>query len=136
MKAYSLDLRERIVKVVAEGMSAEDAAEMFGVSAATVRRYVARQRETGSLAPGHSPGRPRLLPGAEEAALRTQLEVASAATLTEHQTEWQQMHGIRLSLATMCRAIARVGWTRKKRPSMPASKMPLRARPGGSMRQR
>src|SRR4051794_25231313 len=106
MKAYAMDLRERILQAVADGVSVDDAAEFFGVSATSVRRYVARQREMGSVAPGQSSGRPRLLTAAQEAALQAQLEATPAATLAEHQREWQQVQGIRLSLATMCRAIA------------------------------
>src|SRR5215210_3631447 len=128
MQAYPIELRERIIKCVAEGWSAEEAAELFGISAATVRRYVARQRTTGSVAPGQSPGRPRLVPCSEEAALRAQLAASPAATLEERQREWRQAHTITLSLATVYRTIARVGWSRKTRPSMPASKMPLPAR--------
>jgi transposase len=133
MKAYSLDLRDRILQAAAEGLSTEDVAETFGVSAATVRRYVARQRRTGSVTPGQSPGRPRLIPAAAEAALQAQLAATPDATLAEHQAEWHQTQGVVLSLATLCRAIARVAWTRKKRLSMPVNKMPARVPRGGHM---
>src|SRR3954452_10132406 len=51
MRAYSMDLRERVVAAVDRGMTQEQAAVTFGVSVNTVARYVTRRRKTGSLAP-------------------------------------------------------------------------------------
>jgi putative transposase len=53
---YSLDLRERVVKAVAEGLSYEDVAERFGISPSTVKRWMRRLQETGSFAPGQMGG--------------------------------------------------------------------------------
>jgi transposase len=49
VRAYSMDLRERVVAAVDAGMSQSQAAERFGVSLRTVERYLARRRATGSL---------------------------------------------------------------------------------------
>jgi len=116
MRAYSIDLRERIVQAVHQGQTQLAAAHTFGVGSATVKRYVARYRRTGSLAP-HPPARrpPRIGP-AEYRALRTQLAAAPAATLAEHCATWEQTHGVRVSVPTMYRAIRAVDWTRKKGP--------------------
>jgi transposase len=51
MRAYSVDLRERVVAAVDGGMTQEQAAATFGVSVNTVGRYLGRRRATGSLAP-------------------------------------------------------------------------------------
>ena len=51
MRAYSMDLRERVVAAVDRGMTQEQAAVTFGVSVNTVGRYLTRRRDTGSLAP-------------------------------------------------------------------------------------
>lgn len=118
MNAYSLDLRERIVQAVAGGMAKTVAARTFGVSYATVKRYVHRE-QAGALAPRTSPGRRRAIDAAS--AWRAQLEAAPDATLAEHVTQWAQEQGVTVSLTTMHRAIARLDWTRKKRPSSPAS---------------
>jgi transposase len=40
MKAYSLDLREKIVAAVGRGMLKAQAARTFGVGATSVKRYV------------------------------------------------------------------------------------------------
>ena len=49
MKAYSTDLRERVVREVDEGRPREEIIQRFGVSRATIKRYVQQQRETGDL---------------------------------------------------------------------------------------
>jgi transposase len=51
MSGYSLDLRERIVSSKAEGHTLEWVAQTFGVNVSTVKRYLARYRQTGSVAP-------------------------------------------------------------------------------------
>jgi transposase len=116
MKAYSSDLRERIVQAVQQGQSQAAAAQTFGVGSATVKRYVAQLRRTGSLAPKRPAGPPPRIGPAEYPALRTQLAAAPAATLAEHCARWEQTHGVRVSVPTMYRAIRAVDWTRKKGP--------------------
>ena len=44
MKAYSEDLRLRIVAAVDGGMPRSEAARVFGVGRATVKRYLALRR--------------------------------------------------------------------------------------------
>ncbi|MFI4928306.1 MAG: helix-turn-helix domain-containing protein [Burkholderiales bacterium] len=116
-----MDLRERIVRAVEAGTPRAVAARTFGVGLATVERYVRRQR-TGALAPRSSPGRPARIGPAEQPALRAQLAAAPDATLAEHCARWAAGRGARVSVATMRRAIARLGWTRKKSPCAPASR--------------
>src|SRR3954454_21179279 len=50
MRAYSMDLRERVVAAVHAGLPQPQAATRFGVSLRTVERYLARRRATGGLA--------------------------------------------------------------------------------------
>ncbi len=57
MKAYSVDLRERIVAAVRGGMSKAEAARTFGVGATSVKRYVSLAEQGRSLEPGKAPGR-------------------------------------------------------------------------------
>jgi transposase len=123
MRAYSLDLRERIVRAVEAGTPRPEVARTFGVGVATVGRYV-RLGRAGALAPRSSPGRPARIGPAAWPALRAQLAAAPDATLAEHCATWGRAQGARVSEATMHRAIARLGWTRKKRPSGRASRTP------------
>lgn len=50
--ALSGDLRERVLAAIEAGMSGRQAAVRFAVSPASVSRWRARVRETGSCAPG------------------------------------------------------------------------------------
>lgn len=51
VKPLSLDLRERIVAAVANGMSRRQAAERFGVSPASAVRYCALEAKQGDARP-------------------------------------------------------------------------------------
>lgn len=116
MKPYSLDLRTRIIKAVDGGMAKTVAARTFGVSYATVKRYVHREA-ADDLAPHWNPGRRRIIDAAAEPALRAQLEAAPDATLGEHVAQWAHDHGVTVSVPTMDRSLDRLGVTRKKRHS-------------------
>jgi transposase len=130
MRAYSTDLRERIVRVVADGQPMREAARRFGVSISAVKRYIVRQQETGSLQRTPIPGGPRKIKREQETILLARLEAAPDATVLEHCAWWAQNQGQELSEATMWRAIRRLGWTHKKRHWQPASATRRRAPPG------
>jgi transposase len=121
MKAYSMDLRERVVRAVERGMAKAEAARAFAVSLATVKNYVRQFHRTGSLAARPIPGRPRDIPRDQDAALVAQLRATPDATLQELVAAWQAARGAAVSVATMSRAIRRVRWTRKKRRWAPMS---------------
>lgn len=55
-KPPSLDLRERVVAAVDDGMSRRQAAERFGVGVSSAIRWCKRARDTG-VAEGGSSGR-------------------------------------------------------------------------------
>ena len=106
MRAYSMDLRERVVAAVDGGMTQDQAAVTFGVSVNTVGRYLARRRDTGSLAPTAYRHGPRPEKKARlQAWLPARLQVAADATLTEHAAAFTAEEGLVVSLATMSRAI-------------------------------
>ena len=115
MKAYSLDLRQRVVRAVEQGLPRTEIAQVFSVSLATIKRYLKLHRETGYLSPKAIPGRPAKKGGALQAELKTQLEAYPDATLKEHCQRWKTEHGWQVSTATMSRTIKRLGWTRKKK---------------------
>ena len=107
MRAYSMDLRERIVAAVDAGLTQAQAAERFGVSLRTVERYVARRRATGNLTPTEQRHGPQpTVRRALRAWLPARLDAAADATLAEHAAVFAAETGLRVSLATMCRAIA------------------------------
>ena len=57
MKAYSEDLRRKIVDAVERGMPKAEAARTFGVGISTVKRYATKAQRGESLAPGKAPGK-------------------------------------------------------------------------------
>jgi transposase len=123
MRAYSLDLRERIVKAVKAGNAVKEVAGRYGVSKSTVKRYNKRLRERGSIEADVSPGRPRAIAQDQEAALVKQSETYADATVEQHRDRWNKGKKVKLSSATMCRSLLRVGQTLKTRPSLPSSVM-------------
>src|SRR5260370_35840352 len=120
LRAYSIDLRERIVQAVANGRPQREAARMFGVGVNTVKRYVVRQQQTGSLARYPIAGGPRRIGREQEAWLRARLEAAPDATLAEHGAWWAEQHGQVVSVATMWRAPPPPGGNTNKKSPDPA----------------
>ena len=131
MKQYSADLRERLLRAIDAGLGQAEAARLFGVGTSTIKRWKRQRREFGTLAPKARPGRPPLLGPAHRAALEAQVRAAPDATLAEHCATWEAARGVRVSEATMSRALRRIGWPLKKRPSWPASGTRPSAPPGG-----
>ena len=59
MKAYSVDLRTKIVESVRRrDVSISETARRFGVNCSTIGRYLKRLDENGALAPKKAPGSP------------------------------------------------------------------------------
>jgi transposase len=114
MKAYSQDLRERVLRAVNLGHPRAEIVQLFGVSLATIKRYLKQRREEGHVRPKAIPGRPPKKRAQVEADVLPQLQAHDDATLEQHCALWEQTHGERVSRWTMSRAIKRLGWTRKK----------------------
>jgi transposase len=115
MKAYSLDLRERVVRAVDLGYKRAEIIKLFGVSRATIKRYVKQRREVGHLERKPIPGRPPKKSASVRVGLVEQLEAHPDATLEMHCQLWEQSYGEHVSTSTMSRAIRCLGWTRKKK---------------------
>ena len=132
MKAYSLDLRERVIAAAAAGVPWREIVAVFGISRATLNRYRQRLRATGDLAPGRSPGRPRAISPTQEPALAQQLAASPDASLAQHCRQWAAPQGGTVSPSAMRRASGRLDWTRTKSPSPPATATTSPARSGGT----
>jgi transposase len=103
---------------------------MFGVSLASIKRYLKQRRESGDLSPKAIPGRPSKKYAALEAGLVAQLEAYPDSTLEAHCQLWESTHGMWVDHTTMSRAIRRVGWTRKKNRQCNDRVLPPYARVG------
>jgi transposase len=124
MNAYSKDLRLRVLDAVDRGLPRREVSKLFGVSLSTIKRWVKHRKEGEDLEPKPSTGRKRriLASTEEKRALWEQLEENDEATLEHHCELWERTQGVRVSLATMSRAIReKLGWTLKKRRWVPPS---------------
>ena len=115
MKAYSLDLRTRVLAAIDGGMSRTDAVCTFRVSLGSIKRWLKMRQSRGSLAPRERTGKTASISAAQMATLRFQLEQFPDASLAEHAQRWNADHATSLSQWTLGRAIRRLGWSRKKR---------------------
>jgi transposase len=122
MKAYSTDLRERVIESVASGeCNIPEAARRYKVSEPSIERWVAQQRKTGTCAPlPHAGGIPRKLATAE-AAIRAALKTQPDATLQELCERVEQETKIKSDPSMMYRELVRLELPRKKSRSMPAN---------------
>jgi len=80
MKAYPVELRERIVGFVEKGGSKVEAAAYFQVGRQTVYRYL-QASQSGNLAPKPQPGRKKAF---DDERLRREIKTRPSATLKEH----------------------------------------------------
>lgn len=115
MRAFSQDLRERIIAALEAKASQRSVAERFQVSKAFVEKLWRRYRETGSCgALPRGGGRQRSLAGHDEV-LRAQVADQSGATLEELCETVAAAVGVRVSAPTMCRELKRLSLPLKKK---------------------
>ena len=126
MKAYSLDLRERVAAACGQpGRTVLAVAAQFSVSVSFVEKLRHRQRTTGSVAalvphPGPAPE----LDARARVELRACLCQEPDATLAELCTWLAAVGGPAVSPSTLWRAVQALGWRRKKRVFTPPSATP------------
>jgi transposase len=131
MSGYSVDLRRRIVSAVEEGMPKAQAARTFSVSLSSVKRYVNKAERGESLAPKKRPGSAPKLDEKARKLLEEDMRERPYLTLRERCDYIEAITGLSVSRSTMCRAIARIGSTRKKGGESPQSATSSRGQPGG-----
>jgi len=115
MDAYSEDLRKKIVEAVEKrGMKKSEAACLFGVSLSSVKRYVRKFRQGSSLSPGKAPGKRPKVDECARRLLEADLKERPFAKLHQRCEYLRALVGLRVSRSTLCRALKRMGFTRKK----------------------
>src|SRR5215216_1521928 len=114
MKAYSKDLRQKIVDAIERGMPKTQAARTFGVGISTVKRYATKAQRGESLEPGKAPDKRPKIDERVEKLLVEDLEERPFVTLRERCEYVEAVSGVSVSRSTMCRAIARIGARVKK----------------------
>lgn len=120
MRAYSLDLREKIAAASQQpGRRQYDVAAQFGVSRSFVAKLLRRQRETNSVAakPSGRGGPPRSLTAAAQAWVLAQVAAQPDATLAELRDALLAETGQRVCLGVVWRVLNEHGRRRKKKPA-------------------
>ncbi len=120
MKAYSLDLRERVVRAVDRGEETQQQiAERFGVGTTWIKKLLGQRRETGSIGPKpHGGGMPAKYRGKTLERLKKALAAQPDATLEE----LRDHTGVKASIMAVWRALERLKARRKKSRSGRPSK--------------
>lgn len=118
-KALSVDLRERVLSALCAGASHREAAQRFGVSAASVSRWRALKKRSGEVCPGPLGGdRQSHKIEAHGTAILARLAAKPDITLAELGKALQQ-DGLTFSKSTLYRFLVRHDQTRKKRLATP-----------------
>lgn len=121
MRAYSPDLRQRVLEDCDAGAGTRAVARRYRVSESWVRRLKQRRRESGSTAPRRA-GNPTPPTLAEHREALTELvEARPDATLLELRDRLAQERGVRVSVSTLWRMLAELRLTFKKSRSTPRS---------------
>ena len=107
MKAYSTDLRVRILEAVDKGMPKSEAARTFGVSRSSIKRYAAARREGRPLTPKKHPGSKPKLDERARKILQADVEERPSITLKERCRFLEEMVGISVSKSTLSRLLRR-----------------------------
>ena len=123
MKAYSLDLRQKIVESYeAGGISQRQLANQFRVSTFFVVKVLGLNRRGEQLQAKRRGGRVKpLLTNEMREYLRNRLAAQNDLRLTELSDLIEEEFGLRVSPPTVCRALQKMNLRRKKRVSLPAS---------------
>lgn len=116
VRAYSLDLRERVVGAVASGQSCRAVAATFGVSVASVVKWSQRLRSTGSAAAFKVGGRRPFALVGERGWLLARIAAEPDLTLRAIAAELAE-RGIRVSYFAVWHFFEHEGISFKKKPA-------------------
>ncbi len=124
MKAYSLDLRQKIVaRYDAGGISQRGLAQQFGVALSLIEKLLKQRRETDSIAPKARPTQtPLKLSPAQLQVLQALVEANQDATLAELRQLLARQTGVLIGRSTVDRMLTKLGLSRKKKPCIPTPK--------------
>ena len=118
MRAYSLDLRQKVVAAVERGDSTiEGVASSFGVGQTFVKKMLRQHRETGDLRPRpHGGGHTPRLSAKHLKLLRAEVARSPDKTIPALRDHLAERAGVAVSAPTVSRALSRLGLSRKKKP--------------------
>jgi len=133
-KAYSQDLRERVMAAVESGTGAYASASIFQVSVSYIYKALGRLRTTGETSARPWAGGPKPKLAAHEEALFVRVSSEPDATLAELQAWLLTEYNMKVSVSCLWKSLRRLGLTLKKSHCAPPNKTapmsPRRVRDG------
>ena len=114
MRAYSEDLRRKIVEAIERRASKVGADPLFGVSLSSVNRYPRIANRGDSLKPKNGGGRPPKINETAEKFLDEDVKERPAATVSARRRFLERLMGEPLSDSTVRLLLKRLGFSRKK----------------------
>ena len=134
MKAYSSDLRSRVIQAYDSGLgTAQHVAAVFNVSESFVRSLLRRRRRLGHIeAKPHGGGAQALLDPSMQDALRQYVLKFNDLTLAEYQTWIESQFAVKPSISAICRLLKKLKLTRKKKTFTRVSEIPSVSKPSES----
>ena len=121
-KPYSLDLRERVVSAIEDGMSTHQAAARFCIGIATAGSWARRKRSQGDVRPSKQ-GKPKgSVLDAHADFILGELKSRPDTTLDEMVERLATERGITVVRTAVWKFLDRRHMTHKKRPPMRASR--------------
>ncbi|BAZ23723.1 transposase [Kalymmatonema gypsitolerans NIES-4073] len=116
MKAYSIDLRSKIIKAYEQGdTSVRKVADRFGVAKSFVQKLLWMKKTQGHVEPRQQGGVMKGELDEYETQLAAMVEQYPDATLLEYCEYWGTTYNHWVSTSTMCRALQKQKLTLKKR---------------------
>ena len=132
MKAYSEDLRKKVVEAVNQrGTSKSEAARLFAISLSSVKRYTRLADRGEPLTPRKGGGRPPIADDATRKLLEEDVRARPSATIRERCRFLEKVAGKNLSEPTLRRLMKRMGFSRKKGLWGRWNETSAKERPGG-----
>jgi len=130
MKAYTYDLRQKIVDAVDNKFGTnKEVAEMFGVHESYIYKLLRQRRETGDLSPlPHGGGATLKLDEVGLGVLEKLIKTQPDAILEELQQRLKQKAKREVSITTVWRGVEKLKITVKKRRASQMKPTPLSAR--------
>ena len=113
MRAYSEDLRKKLVAAIELGMSKAQASRLFDVSLSSVKRYASSARRGEPLTPKKSPGRPHKVGEEARVLLEKDVEERPSATISQRRRFLEHIIATTLSDSTVRRLMKRMGFSQK-----------------------
>jgi transposase len=113
-RAYSQDLRERVIASVDSGTGAYAAAFVFRVSVSYIYKVLGRRKKTGETSARPWAGGPKPKLAAYDQVLRSRVMSKPDATLAELRAWLMAEHSLKVSIGCLWKRLRHLGLTLKK----------------------